>query len=242
MSNWPRKMTAKEIIGISKKELARFIDHTLLKPEATPEDIIRLCRQAKDFGFATVCVNPCYVSIAAEELAGCSTGVCTVVGFPLGASDPAVKAAEAAAAVRAGAAEVDMVLNIGFLKGGLKAQVQADIAGVVQAARQAGPGTVVKVIVETCLLADREKVEACRLAMAGGADFVKTSTGFGTGGATVHDVALLRRTVGPGIGVKASGGIRDLATALAMLKAGANRLGTSSGVAILNEFKEIVPP
>lgn len=225
-------------ISISKLELARLIDHTLLKPEATPEDIKELCAQAREFGFAAVCVNPCHVSTAVKELAGSDTGVCIVVGFPLGANDPAVKAAEAAAAVRAGASEVDVVINIGYLKGGLTAQVQADLEGVVRAARQERPGTVVKVILETCLLSDQEKVAACRLAVAAGADFVKTSTGFSKGGATVSDVALLKKTVGPGIGVKASGGIRDLATALAMVEAGADRLGTSSGVAILNEFKE----
>lgn len=222
---------------ITGKELAGLIDHTLLKPEATPEDIITLCRQAKEFRFKTVCINPCYVSKASAELAGTGIGVCAVVGFPLGANDPAVKAAEAAAAVRAGATEVDMVINVGFLKAGLCRQVQSDLEGVVGAARRERPGTVVKVILETSLLTEPEKVEACRLAVAAGADFVKTSTGFGKGGAAVSDVALLRQTVGPGIGVKASGGIRDLPAALAMLEAGASRLGTSSGVAIISEFK-----
>lgn len=221
---------------ISKLELARLIDHTLLKPEATPDDIKKLCGQARNYGFAAVCVNPCYVDTAGKELAGSTVDVCAVVGFPLGAGDPAVKAAEAAAAVRAGASEVDVVMNVGFLKGGLLGQVKADLEGVVRAARQERPGVTVKVILETCLLNDHEKVEACRLAVSAGADFVKTSTGFGTGGATVSDVALLRRTVGPGIGVKASGGIRDLAAALSMVEAGAGRLGTSSGVAILHEF------
>lgn len=224
-------------LNITKIELAGLIDHTLLKPEATPDDIKALCGQAKDFGFATVCVNPCYVHTAGKELAGTTVGVCAVVGFPLGANDPAVKAAEVVAAVRAGASEVDVVMNVGYLKGGLLEQVKADLEGVVRAARRERPGTTVKVILETCLLTDSEKVEACRLAVAAGVDFVKTSTGFGKGGATVPDVALLRRTVGPGIGVKASGGIRDLSAALSMAEAGASRLGTSSGVAILSEFK-----
>lgn len=223
---------------ISKSELAGLIDHTLLKPEATPDDIIKLCGQAQSFGFAAVCVNSCYVDTASRELAGSNVGVCAVVGFPLGASDPAVKAAEAAVSVRAGATEVDVVMNVGYLKGGLIRQVKADLEGVVRAAHQERPGAMVKVILETCLLSDLEKVEACRLAVAAGADFVKTSTGFGKGGATVSDVALMRRTVGPGIGVKASGGIRDLSAALSMVEAGASRLGTSSGIAILNEYKE----
>jgi len=223
---------------ISKQELAGLIDHTLLKPEATPADIKKLCAQAGEFGFAAVCVNPCYVNIACTELAGSGTGVCAVVGFPLGANDPAVKAAEAVAAVRAGASEVDVVINIGYLKGRLTAQVQADLGGVVRAARQVRPEMVVKVILETCLLSDLEKAEACRLAVTAGADFVKTSTGFNKGGATVSDVALLKRSVGPGIRVKAAGGIRDLATALAMIRAGADRLGTSSGVAIISEIKD----
>ena len=222
--------------NITKIELAGLIDHTLLKPEATPDDIKELCDQAVNFGFAAVCINPCYVYSARRELAGTTIGVCAVVGFPLGANDPSVKAAEAAAAVRAGATEVDVVMNVGFLKGGLLEQVKADLEGVVRAARRERSGTTVKVILETCLLSDKEKVEACRLAVAAGADFVKTSTGFGKGGATVSDVALLRQAVGPGIGVKASGAVRDLSAALAMVGAGASRLGTSSGIVILSEF------
>lgn len=222
--------------NITKIELAGLIDHTLLKPEATPDDIKELCDQAMEFGFASVCINPCYVYHARKELAGTTIGICAVVGFPLGANDPSVKAAEAAAAVRAGASEVDVVMNVGYLKGGLLKQVKADLEGVVVAARRERFGTTVKVILETCLLSDKEKVEACRLAVAAGADFVKTSTGFGKGGATVSDVALLRQTVGSGIGVKASGGVRDLSAALAMVEAGASRLGTSSGIAILSEF------
>lgn len=222
--------------NITKIELAGLIDHTLLKPEATPDDIKELCDQAMEFGFASVCINPCYVYHARKELAGTTIGICAVVGFPLGANDPSVKAAEAAAAVRAGASEVDVVMNVGYLKGGLLKQVKADLEGVVVAARRERFGTTVKVILETCLLSDKEKVEACRLAVAAGADFVKTSTGFGKGGATVSDVALLRQTVGSGIGVKASGGVRDLSAALAMVEAGASRLGTSSGIEILSEF------
>lgn len=222
--------------NITKIELAGMIDHTLLKPEATPDDIKVLCDQANDFGFASVCINPCYVYHARKELARTIIGVCAVVGFPLGANDPSVKAAEAAAAVRAGASEVDVVMNVGYLKGGLLKQVKADLEGVVRAARREKPGTTVKVILETCLLSDKEKVEACRLAVEAGADFVKTSTGFGKGGATVSDVALLRQAVGPGVGVKASGGVRDLSAALAMVGAGASRLGTSSGIVILSEF------
>lgn len=221
---------------ITKAGLARLIDHTLLRPEATPEDIARLCAEAGEYGFKTVCVNPCYVKTAARELAGTATGVCAVVGFPLGANDPALKAAEAAAAVRSGAAEVDMVLNVGFLKGRLLAEVRRDLAGVIRAARAERPGTVVKVILETCLLTAQEKVTACQMAVEAGVDFVKTSTGFGGGGATAADVLLLKRTVGPRVGVKASGGIRDLAAALSMLEAGASRLGTSSGAAIINEL------
>lgn len=225
-------------VRISKAELAGLIDHTLLKQEATPDDILTLCNQARNFGFAAVCVNPCYVDTASRELAGSGIGVCAVVGFPLGASEPAVKATEAAFAVREGATEVDVVMNVGYLRGGLMRQVKKDLEGVAMAARQEKPGAIVKVILETCLLSDLEKIEACRIAVEAGADFVKTSTGFGSGGATLSDVALLRRTVGPGIGVKASGGIRDLKTALSMVKAGANRLGTSSGIVIINEYKE----
>lgn len=228
----------KNKLPMSRAELARLIDLTLLKPEATPENIKDLCHQAVQYGVAAVCINPCYIDIASRELSGSNTAVCTVVGFPLGANDPAVKAAEAAAAVRAGASEVDVVMNIGYLKGRLLEQVLKDLEGVVQAARQEKQTAVVKVILETCLLSDQEKIEACRLAVAAGADFVKTSTGLAKGVATVSDVAILKRAVGPGIGVKASGGIRDLATAIAMVKAGASRLGTSSGIAILNKLKE----
>jgi len=222
---------------ITPAELAGVIDHTLLRPEATCQDIIDLCREAVDFGFKSVCINPCYIPLARRELENTPVGVCAVIGFPLGANDPAVKAAEAAEAVRSGASEVDVVMNIGLLKSRLTRQAQEDLEGVVRAARHEKSGVIVKVILETCLLSNEEKVEACRIAVAAGADYVKTSTGFGEKGALIEDVKLLRESVGPGIGVKASGGIRDLATALAMLEAGANRIGSSSGVAIVNELK-----
>ena len=194
-----------KIADISRTGLARLIDHTLLKPEATPDDIAGLCRQAKEYGFATVCVHPCYVPAAYSLLSGSPVAVCAVVGFPLGANAPSVKAQEAAVAVREGASEVDVVMNAGLFLGGYKELVQKDLEGVIQAARRENPGAVIKVILETCLLNEREKIEACRLVVAAGANFVKTSTGFGKSGATVQDVALLRRTVGPGVGVKASG-------------------------------------
>lgn len=223
------------MINTTKNQLARLIDHTLLKPESTPEDIVNLCAEAREFGFATVCVNPCHVSLAAGELAGSGVGVCSVVGFPLGANDSSIKAAEAAAVVQSGASEVDMVMNIGLLKGGMHMKVLQDIEGVVRAVHEVRPGIIVKVILETCLLSDFEKIAACQLSVEAGADFVKTSTGFSKGGATALDVHLLRRTVGPGTGVKASGGIRDLARAISMLESGADRLGTSSGISIMKE-------
>ncbi|MDF9408679.1 MAG: Deoxyribose-phosphate aldolase 1 [Pelotomaculum sp. PtaB.Bin013] len=222
---------------ISRAVLAGMIDHTLLKPEATCQDIVGLCREAVDFGFKSVCINPSYIDLAHRELENAPVGICAVIGFPLGASDPAVKAAEAAAAVRAGASEVDVVMNIGFFKSGLLGKTQADLTGVVSAAKSEKPEAVVKVILETCLLTNEEKVRACRVAVAAGADFVKTSTGFNKEGALAADIKLLRQSVGPRIGVKASGGIRDLAKALSMLEAGADRIGTSAGVAIVNELK-----
>jgi len=195
-------------------QLNRYIDHTLLKPDATAAMIDRLCAEAKQHQFAAVCVNPTWVRRAAQLLAGTGVKVCTVIGFPLGATTPAAKAAETRDAVAGGAAEVDMVLNIGALKSGELELVRQDIAAVVEAAG----GALVKVILETGLLSDAEKVTACKLSVAAGAHFVKTSTGFGPGGATLEDVALLRQTVGPAIGVKASGGVRDRATAVAMTK------------------------
>jgi len=236
-SNYHWKEGNKEFtMQITKLELARMIDHTLLRADATPETIIKHCEQAKNIGFAAVCVHPCHVGAASRFLEGSITVVCTVVGFPFGANEPSIKAAEAAAAVYSGASEIDVVLNAGLLKGGLADLAMADLEGVVRASRREKNSTIVKVILETSLLNDQEKVEGCRLAVESGADFVKTSTGFGKGGATVWDVSLLRRTVGPGVGVKASGGISDLSTALLMIHAGASRLGTSSGTAIINQL------
>lgn len=209
--------------------LARMIDHTLLKADATEADIRKLCAEAREHLFASVCVNPANVALCAELLAGSEVKVCTVVGFPLGATTPEVKAFETQQAIEDGATEIDTVLNIGALKSGQAERVQQDIRAVVEACPE---GVVTKVILETCLLTDDEKITACLLAQAVGADFVKTSTGFSIGGATVHDVALMRRTVGPDMGVKASGGIRDRATALAMIEAGATRLGASASIAI----------
>ncbi|MFO7173351.1 MAG: deoxyribose-phosphate aldolase [Bacillota bacterium] len=211
------------------RSLARLIDHTLLKPEATAEQIRRLCAEARHYGFAAVCVNPWWVPLCVQELKGTGVKVATVIGFPLGATTTEAKAFEARQAVEAGAEELDMVINVGALKSGHLDRVQEDIAAVVRAAA----GRVVKVILETGLLTDEEKVTACRLAVAAGAHFVKTSTGFGPGGATVADVRLMRQTVGDQVGVKASGGIRDHATAVAMVEAGASRIGASSSVAIV---------
>ena len=201
---------------MDKKTIASMIDHTLLKPEATPAQIEKLCAEAAEYHFASVCVNPVYIPLAARLLKGTGVKVCCVVGFPLGAIAPEQKAAEAASCAAMGAEELDMVIHVGAAKAGDWALVQRDIAGVVKAAA----GRTVKVIIETCLLTDEEKVKACEAAKAAGADFVKTSTGFSTGGATTHDIALMRKTVGPEMGVKASGGIRDYATAMAMIEAG----------------------
>ena len=212
------------------RRLAPLIDHTLLKPEATAHDIERLCREALDYGFAAVCVNPVMLPVAVRHLKGSAVLPCTVAGFPLGATTTAVKAFEAGQAAESGAREVDMVLAVWALKQQDYVSALADIKAVVHAA---GPACAVKVILETCLLTDAEKVTACKLAIDAGARFVKTSTGLGTGGATARDVALMRTTVGTLAGVKASGGIRTRADAEAMVEAGANRLGTSSGIAIV---------
>lgn len=211
--------------------LNQFIDHTLLKTAATPEEIEKLCQEAREYRFASVCVNPCYVKLAVELLTNSGVPVCAVIGFPLGATTPEAKAFETAQALMHGATEFDMVINIGALKAKDHAYVERDIASVVQAAG----GHIVKVIIETCCLTEEEKVIACRLAQRAGAHFVKTSTGFGTGGATPEDVALMRRTVGETMGVKASGGIKTAVEALQMVEAGANRIGTSSGVKIVTE-------
>ena len=213
--------------------IAGLIDHTLLKPTATRQQIAQLCQEALDYHFASVCVNPVHVKQAATALSGSNVDVCTVVGFPLGATTSAVKAFETAQVIAEGATEVDMVINIGALKDANDALVRQDIEAVVAVAHQ--HQAICKVIIETALLTDDEKVRACQLAQQAGADFVKTSTGFAGGGATAADVALMRRTVGPNMGVKASGGIGDLADAQKMIEAGATRLGASAGVKIVEE-------
>ena len=217
------------------REIAALIDHTLLKPQATAADIRRLCHEARRYEFATVCVNPYWVSLAAAELAGSTVQVAAVAGFPLGANTPAIKVAETDGAIADGAREIDMVLNIGELCAGNLDAVRADIAAVITAAH--AHAARVKVILETALLTDDQKIAACELSKQAGADFVKTSTGFSTHGATVHDVTLMRRAVGPDIGVKASGGIRTLEDLEAMRAAGATRIGTSSGVQIVEAMQ-----
>lgn len=211
-------------------EITKMIDHTLLKANATEEQITVLAQEAKEYSFASVCVNPTWVKKAAELLRDAQeVKVCTVIGFPLGASTPEVKAFETTNAIENGADEVDMVINIGALKDKNYDLVERDIKAVVDAAKGKA---LVKVIIEACLLTDEEKVKACELSVKAGADFVKTSTGFSTGGATVEDVALMRKAVGPDFGVKASGGVRGLEDAKAMIEAGATRIGASSGVSI----------
>jgi deoxyribose-phosphate aldolase len=217
----------------ASNSITRFIDHTVLKPEATSQQIETLCREARQHNFAAVCVNPTHVNLAAELLQGSNVAVCTVIGFPLGATLTEVKVFETEQAIKHGATEIDMVINIGALKDGNLGLVEQDIAGVVAAAH--AHQTHCKVIIETALLNDDEKVQACQLAQKAGADFVKTSTGFSHGGATVEDVALMRRTVGPEMGLKAAGGIKNLADAQRMVAAGATRLGASAGVKIAQE-------
>lgn len=206
-----------------------YIDHTLLKPDATLKQIEKLIAEAKKYEFASICVNPTWVKTAADLLKDSSVKVCTVIGFPLGATTSSVKAFETRDAVSNGADEVDMVINIGALKSGQNELVESDIKAVVNASGD----KLVKVIIETCLLSDDEKVQACQLAKSAGADFVKTSTGFSTGGATIEDVKLMREVVGPDMGVKAAGGTRSFKDVQAFIKAGANRIGTSAGVAIM---------
>ena len=212
-------------------ELNRMIDHTILKPEATEAAVQKIIDEAKEYNFFSVCINPCWVAFASEQLADTDVAVCTVIGFPLGAHTPEVKAYEAADAIKNGANEVDMVINIGALKSQQYDYVRQDIQGVVDAAKGKA---LVKVIIETALLTDEEKVKACELAKEAGADFVKTSTGFSTGGAKVADIRLMRETVGPDMGVKASGGVHNAEEALAMIEAGATRIGASTGVAIVS--------
>lgn len=220
--------------GLGPLAIARMIDHTLLKPAATRDQIIALCNEARTYHFASVCVNPAYVQLCAEQLEGVDdVAVCTVIGFPLGATLPEVKAFEAQRAIADGATELDMVQNVSALKSGDYEALRRDIAAVVEVARE--HGALCKVILETALLTDEEKTLACQIAQQAGADFVKTSTGFGPGGATVEDVALMRRVVGPTLGVKASGGVRTYADCMAMVQAGATRIGASAGVQIVRE-------
>ncbi|MTL49141.1 deoxyribose-phosphate aldolase [Turicibacter sanguinis] len=207
----------------------KYIDHTILKPETTKAQILTLCEEAKQFNFASVCVNPTWVATCANELKGTDVKVCTVIGFPLGATFKEVKAYETKLAIENGASEIDMVINVGAAKDQNWELVYEDIKAVVEAAN----GVLVKVIIETCLLTDEEKVKACEMAVKAGAHFVKTSTGFSTGGATAADVALMRQTVGESVGVKASGGVRTAEDMKVMVEAGANRIGTSGGVSLV---------
>ncbi|MBC2460327.1 deoxyribose-phosphate aldolase [Clostridium beijerinckii] len=214
--------------------IAKYIDHTILKPEATVEDVKKLCREAKEYNFASVCVNGCYAKLVSTELAGSEVKTCVVVGFPLGAMTKEAKAFETSQAIENGASEIDMVINVGALKSKDYNFVKEDIEAVVNAAKGKA---LVKVIIETCLLTDEEKVKVCEIAKEAKADFVKTSTGFSTGGATKEDIALMRKTVGPDLGVKASGGVRDFKAAMEMINAGASRIGSSNSIAIVNESK-----
>ncbi|MGQ9552235.1 MAG: deoxyribose-phosphate aldolase [Candidatus Bathycorpusculaceae bacterium] len=219
---------------LTREQLAKLIDYTLLKPIATKDDVRRLCEEAETYGFWSVCVNPVYVKFAASILSRSDVKVCSVVGFPFGANTTEVKAFEAGKAVDDGADEIDMVMNIGAFKSGDYEFVKADIRSVVDRVKSE-KGIVVKVIIETALLSEDEKVLACRLVKDSGADFVKTSTGFNAPGATAHDVKLMRETVGPNFGLKASGGIRTYQDAVILIEAGANRIGTSSGIAIIEK-------
>lgn len=223
----------------SPQAVASLIDHTLLKPEATQDDIAQVCSEAREFGFATVCINPYWVRFAAGRLAGASARVCTVVGFPLGANETHPKIAEAQLALDQGAAELDMVQNIGALRSRQLDLVRDEIASLAQLAHSRG--AILKVILEACLLTNDEIVAACRLAAEAQADFVKTSTGFSRAGATLEEVALMRRTVGESLGVKASGGIRTFEALQQMVAAGASRIGTSSGVSILRGLEDPAP-
>lgn len=208
----------------------KLIDHTALKPNTTKESILKLITEAKTYDFASVCVNPCWIELAHQELKNTDVKVCTVIGFPLGANTTEVKVFEAKDAIEKGAQEIDMVINIAMLKDKEYDYVENEIHQIVEAAKDKA---IVKVIIETCLLTDEEKIKACELSQKAGADFVKTSTGFSTGGATVHDIALMRKTVGAEMGVKASGGVHTHEEALAMVKAGATRIGASAGVKLL---------
>lgn len=223
--------------GVHKlTEIASLIDHTILKPDATRTDVLRVCAEARDYKFFSVCVNSYWVPLVAHRLEGSMVKVCAVVGFPLGASTTEAKVFEAESAIRLGATEIDMVLNIGELRSGDLEAVKVDIAAVADAAH--AHGAILKVILETCLLDDAQKVTACELSVEAKADFVKTSTGFSSSGATIHDVELMRRTVGPNIGVKASGGIRTLEDFRKMVAAGASRIGASASVKIVDASRE----
>ncbi len=215
----------------SPRVIASLIDHTLLKPEATRNDIARICAEARQFEFASVCINPCWVAFAQQALAGSQVKVCTVIGFPLGANETRTKLFEAELALSEGAQELDMVQNIGALRSQQLDMVREEMEELARLSH--GAGALLKVILETCLLTDEQKIAACRIAKEAGADFVKTSTGFSTSGATIEDVKLMRETVGESLGVKASGGVRTLESVRAMVAAGATRIGTSSGVAIV---------
>lgn len=215
-------------------DIAKYIDHTILKPAASVEEVKKLCKEAREYNFASVCVNGCHTKLVSTELAGTEVKTCVVVGFPLGAMTKEAKAFETADAVKNGAQEIDMVINVGALKDKNYALVKEDIEAVVNAAEGKA---LVKVIIETCLLTEEEKIKACEIAKEAKADFVKTSTGFSTGGATVEDIALMRKTVGEELGVKASGGVRDFKAAVAMIEAGASRIGSSNSIAIVNESK-----
>lgn len=237
---------------MTKKEIASYIDHTILAPDASVNEVMQVCFEAKKYGFASVCINPANVPVAATELQGTDVKVCTVIGFPLGANTTEIKALEAKDAIRNGASEIDMVINIGAAKEGRLSYVSSDILGVVQACREeekaVNRNIIVKVILETCLLDDETIKNCCLCAKKAGADFVKTSTGFATlksgdgrllpNGASEHHVKLMRDTVGPDMGVKASGGIRSAKMVQAMIEAGANRIGTSSGVPIVENWEE----
>ena len=223
-------------MNLTPTEIALLIDHTLLKAEASRDEIVKLCAEALKYNFASVCVNPWNVAQAAEILRGSPVRVCTVVGFPLGATLPEVKVFETQRAIHHGAQEIDLVINIGALKSELVGLVEADIRGVVEASH--GGGAICKVIIETCLLSREEKIRAALAAKSAGADFVKTSTGFGTGGATPEDIRLIRETVGAGTGIKAAGGVRTLEDLEKMVEAGATRIGASAGVKIVEQARE----
>jgi len=224
----------KGLTSVTKRQLERMIDSTNLRPDATTEDIKKLCRDAKKYNFASVCVNPCFVSLAADLLISVEVKVCCAIGFPLGAATPESKVFEAKDAVRNGADEIDMVINIGALKDKKYEIVKKEIKDIVDVVGK----VVVKVIIETCYLTDEEKIKACLIAKEAGAHFVKTSTGFGPKGATAEDVALMRKTVGPNMGIKASGGIRTVDDAVKMINAGANRIGTSRAVEIVEGIEQ----